>query len=309
LLQWATASVFVLIMWQLLLGPSKAHDNAGTALVWVLWWPLLPLLFITLGRFWCSVCPFGWLSDQVQKLVGVHRPAPKFLKKYGIWLIDACFILVTWSDHVFGVVESPWGSGVLLLAMTTAVVISGALFERRTFCRYLCFLGGVASNYSRTGIFALRADPEVCETCKAKAACFNGGAAAPGCPLFEFPRQMDTSANCTLCANCVKNCPNGALSLTLRRPAQELWSVAKPRMETAFLAVAIMGIVFIQNATMLDIWGSVLRFLQRLTGTSSAVVIYTLVFVLAIGGTVGLLAALRRPPRSRDNSTGRTVTL
>lgn len=33
-LQWATASVFALIVWQLLLGPSSAHDNAGTALVW-----------------------------------------------------------------------------------------------------------------------------------------------------------------------------------------------------------------------------------------------------------------------------------
>jgi len=62
-LQWMTASVFMVIVWQLLLGPQSAHENAGTALVWVLWWPLLPVLFLTLGRFWCAVCPFGWLSD------------------------------------------------------------------------------------------------------------------------------------------------------------------------------------------------------------------------------------------------------
>src|SRR5215210_1558716 len=78
-LQWITASVFVVIVWQLLLGPQSAHENAGTALVWVLWWPLLPLLFIGLGRFWCAVCPFGWLSDQVQKLVGVQQRVPRVL--------------------------------------------------------------------------------------------------------------------------------------------------------------------------------------------------------------------------------------
>lgn len=37
-------------------------------------------------------------------------------------LLAAWFITITWADHVFGIVESPWGSGVLLLLMITAVV-------------------------------------------------------------------------------------------------------------------------------------------------------------------------------------------
>lgn len=110
-----TASAFILIMFQLLAGPSAAHDNFGTALTWVLWWPVIPIIFVFLGRFWCAICPFGTLSDLVQKFVGNQRPVPKFLKKYGIWIIDALFILITWSDHVWGIVENPWGSGVLLL--------------------------------------------------------------------------------------------------------------------------------------------------------------------------------------------------
>ena len=87
--QWMTAAVFTVIVWQLMLGPDAAHDNLGTALTWVLWWPLIPIIFLLLGRFWCAVCPFGWLSDQVQKLVGVGRPVSPFLKRYGIWIIDA----------------------------------------------------------------------------------------------------------------------------------------------------------------------------------------------------------------------------
>jgi polyferredoxin len=287
--QWMTASVFFVIVWQLLLGPQTAHDNAGTALVWVLWWPLLPLLFLALGRFWCAVCPFGWLSDQVQKLVGVHKRVPKFLKSYGIWVIDALFILITWGDHVFGIVESPWGSGVLLLMLTTGVIVSGALYERRTFCRYVCFLGGVAGNYSRSGMVQLRANQDICSSCKSKAVCFNGSANAPACPLFEFPRQMEESANCVLCASCIKNCPNGAIEVTVRPPTKELWFIRKPRLEAAFLAVAIMGIVFIQNITMLGFWADVEAAIAGVVGTDAKAVVYTIVFAAAIASTVGLL--------------------
>ena len=51
----------------------------------------------------------------MQRLVGIGRLVPAFLKRYGIWIIDASFLLITWADHVWGIVESPWGSGLLLL--------------------------------------------------------------------------------------------------------------------------------------------------------------------------------------------------
>ncbi|HMO09964.1 MAG TPA: 4Fe-4S binding protein [Actinotalea sp.] len=144
-------------------------------------WPVIPIVFVLLGRFWCAVCPFGLVSDTIQKWVGVNRPVPNFLKNYGIWIIDASFLAITWADHVWGVVESPWGSGVLLLLLTTAVIASGALFQRRTFCRYLCFLGGLSGNYARTGMVELRADTGICRTCKAKAVCYNGTDKVAGC--------------------------------------------------------------------------------------------------------------------------------
>ena len=283
------AAVFGLIAYQLFAGPSSAHENAGTALMWVLWWPLIPIVFVFLGRFWCAICPFATLSDFVQKLVGVNRPVPTFLKNYGIWIIDASFIGITWADHVFGIVASPWGSGILLLLITFAVIVSGAFFQRRTFCRYLCFLGGLSGNYARTGAIALRADTDICATCKSRAACYNGTDQVAGCPLFSFPRTMDSNANCNLCANCIKSCPNDAITITLRKPTQELWFLRAPKVEESFLAMAIMGIVLIQNVTMLKVWDEILASVTRFTGIHNSAIIFTLVFVIGVSLPVAFL--------------------
>ncbi len=284
------AMVFGFVAYELLTGPSTAHDNAGTALMWVLWWPVVPITFLLVGRFWCAVCPFATLSDLVQKYVGLHRPVPRFLKVYGIWVIDASFLAITWADHVWGVVGSPWGSGVLLLLLTTAVVVSGALFQRRTFCRYLCFLGGLSGNYSRAGMVQLKADPSICATCTSRAACYNGTTTTAPCPLFTFPRTIDSMANCNLCASCVKSCPHDAISITVRPPTKELWLVGRARIEESFLAMAIMGIVLIQNVTMLGVWEDCLGWLAATTGITSYAVVFTLAFAVAVAAPVGVLA-------------------
>ena len=289
MLQWLTLGVFVLIIYQLILGPLSAHDNFGTAMTWVLWWPLIPIIFLAVGRFWCAVCPFATLNDLVQKFVGHNRPVPKFLKKYGIWIIDAAFIMITWGDHVWGIVESPLGSGILLFMLITGVVVSGAFWERRTWCRYLCFLGGLSGNYARTGMLALRATPEVCAKCKVSA-CYKGSDKAPGCPMFEFPRTMDTNARCNLCSYCIKSCPNNSIRLSLRLPTQELWFIRRPKFEEAFLAVVIMGIVFVQNITMLEVWQSILGWLEGVTGTDSYYVTFTITFIVAMLFPIALLA-------------------
>ena len=287
-IQWPTLLLFMLIMFQLLLGPESAHDNLGTALTWVLWWPLIPIIFLFLGRFWCAICPFATINDLVQKFVGNNRPVPRFLKKYGIWIIDALFIFITWSDHVWGVVENPFGSGVLMLLLTTGVIASGSFFERRTFCRYVCFLGGLSGNYARTGMLALRGTPEICATCTS-ASCYKGTEKAPGCPLFEFPKNMTSNANCVICAACIKNCPNDSIQLTVRPPTKELWFIRKPKMEEAFLSAVIMGIVFVQNVTMLEVWTGMLQWLERAVGTTNYAITFSITFAISIVIPVALL--------------------
>lgn len=281
IIQWPVLIVFALIVFELIAGPSSAHDNFGTAGTWVLWWPLIPIIFLLLGRFWCAICPFATVSDWIQKIVGNNRPVPKFLKKYGIWLIDIFFILITWADHTFGIVENPRGSGVLLLLIITGVIASGAFFERRTWCRYLCFLGGLSGNYARSGSLDLRATPEKCAKCTTQS-CFKGDGKVAGCPMFEFPRTMDSMARCNLCANCIKTCPNDSIQLSTRVPSKGLWFIRKPKFEESFLAIIIMGIVFVQNITMLEVWGEMLASLENFVGTNNYFVTFTITFIIAM---------------------------
>lgn len=288
ILQVPVVIVFAFIMYELFFGPVEAHENFGTALTWVLWWPLIPLIFLLFGRFWCGICPFGTVSDYVQKIVGNNRPVPKFLKKYGVWIIDIFFILITWGDHVYGIVESPRGSGVVMLILAAGAITAGAFFERRTWCRHICFLGGVAGNYSRTGTLELRGTPDKCNKCTV-AACYKGGKNAPGCPMFEFPRTMDNSARCNLCGHCVKNCPNDSITVSVRPPSKELWFIRKPKFEESFLAIVIMGIVFVQNITMLEIWDQAQSWLENALGTHEYAITFTVTFLIAMAIPVGLL--------------------
>lgn len=287
-----TLVVFGYIVYTLLWGPEAPSANLGTSLTWVLWWPLIPILMFLLGRFWCAICPFATTIDLVQKIAGLGRPVPPFLKKYGIWIIDGVFVAITWSDHVFGIVESPRGSGYLLGLIVTAVVVTGVIFERRAWCRYVCFLGGLSGNYSRSSALELRATPEICATCKTQS-CYKGTDKAPGCPVFEFPRMMQTSSNCNLCANCIKNCPNDSIRLSPRTPTKELWFMAKPKFEESFLAVVIVGIVLVQNVTMVSFWEPVMEALTNAL-FGSRVLAFTAVFLVAMGLPFAIVALASR---------------
>lgn len=299
--QWAAMVVFSIIVYELVAGTVNPSRNFGTSLTWVLWWPAIPVIFLVLGRFWCAVCPFGKISDIIRKLVGNERPMPRFLRKYGIWMIDIFFIMITWSDHIWGIIESPRGSGYLLLVLTTMVVGTSVLFERRTFCKTLCFLGGLAGNYSRSGMLELRGTPEICKTCKTQS-CYKGDGKTEGCPMFESVRVMDNSADCNLCGNCVKTCPNNSVRITPRTPTSELWGVKKPKAEHAFLAAVIMGIVFVQNITMLEIWQDILSAISKVTQTTNYNVNFTVAFVISMAIPILMLWAAAKLTAGKESA-------
>ena len=295
--------VFAFIMIETLFGTTTVHDNAGSAIVWILWWPLLPLSYFVLARFWCTVCPFPVVGDFLQRFAGRRLPMPSFLKKYGIWIIDAWFIGITWADHVFGIVASPRGTGYLLLMILAGVITMSLVFERRTFCRTTCFLGGLSGNYSMASALALRANRANCKDKCRDLWCAKGSERAAACPMFETPRTMRTNRECNLCGNCIKSCPHGSLRLELRKPTQEFWHVATARTEVAFLAMILVGVVIIQNLTMLSVWQPLLDRVAGLTGSTNFTLNFSLIFAVAMGLPLAALALASRFSRDSNETT------
>lgn len=142
----------------------------------------------------------------------------------------------------------------------------------------------------------LRATPDICATCTTQS-CYKGSAAAPGCPVFEFPRMMQTSANCNFCANCVKSCPNDSIRISVRPPTRELWFMTRPKFEESFLAAVIVGIVIVQNVTMIGWWEGVLQSLTALLFGSEALAFSAafLVAMLLPIAVIALASSLRAP--------------
>lgn len=276
-----TIIIFTIILIKLFFGSVEASSNFGSIMVWILLWPILPVLFLLFGRLWCSVCPLSRVSDEVQKNVGMHRKVPKFLQTYGVWIIIFAFLAITWADVIFGIVESPINTGILLLFVLIGVVTMGAVFEKRAWCRYLCFLGGLSSNYSMSSALQLRADGDVCKTCKTPL-CYKGNGKTDGCSMFEYPRTMDSNRACNFCSNCIKTCDHDAIKITPRPPTSELWFIKKPRFEESFLATALIGIVVSQTMIMLEVWEPFMTWFENTTGITNFPVAWTLIFAAAM---------------------------
>jgi len=290
--QLAGLIVFGAVMLATLFGPTMVEDNIGSTIVWILWWPLLPLSYFLFSRFWCTVCPYPVVGEWFQRLTGVSLKVPRWLRRYGIWIIDLTFLFITWADHVFGIVESPRGTGYLLLAMLGGAIVMSLFFERRAFCSHLCFLGGLSGNYSMTSPLAFRANQDNCKKVGCKDLwCANGSSRAAACPLYEVPRTMDSNRDCNMCGNCVKSCPHGSLRLEVRKPTSEFWNIRKPRLDVAFLAIVLVGVVIVQNLTMLGIYPTILGHVAMVTGTDNTTINFTIVFLLAMAAPILLLAA------------------
>lgn len=281
--------VFAYVIAALFFGPKETGENFGSTITWILWWPLIPISFLFLGRIWCAMCPFATIGDWIQAHFSLKKPVPKFLKRYGLWIINIAFILITWYDLTFGLVDSTRASAYFLLFIIFAAAITSVFFARRTWCRYLCFLGGIFGNYSQTAFIELRADPDKCKTCRTLD-CYNGNEKAPGCILYEVPRVMDSNRTCNLCGDCLKSCTKDSPNLRLRDiPAKELWTKKQPRLDESFLAGTLIGIILVSGFGMLEAWKPFFSWFQSFTGIANEQLAVTMLFVVMLSIPIVLL--------------------
>lgn len=279
---------------------------------WTLWWPLLPISLVLLGRVWCAICPLAAIASLAQRLAPPARErVPALVRLNGIWVMAFAFALLTWIDRVMGITSSPRTTGIVLSLLLVAAVTISLVYRRRVWCRYLCPLGALSGLYAMVAPVALRPRRTNCRRCASKE-CYKGNARASGCPLLEFPGNLDSNRNCNLCAQCVKACPSGtpdapgAMELRLRMPGAELASIQRPLVGEAALALLMVALVYIQTIDMTSAWPQYMKWLLE----SSPLMDYTLAFTGTLGltllATMGLYLLAARAARATGQSTSQS---
>ena len=237
------AAVFLASLLLCLFGSTEGAGRYGLLLAWCLWWPGLFLSFLFVGRGWCAVCPMGYAGSMAQRWISLEKKVPAWVKGQEVPLLVAGFLLIVWIEEASGMRWHPRDTGYLLLTIGSLAVVCSMIFPRRTWCRHLCPLGGLASVCSTSAMIELRPRPDICAAkCKGHS-CFKGTEAEPGCPMFQHVMFVDTNQHCVLCLNCVRSCPNGSPSLSLRFPGQELWQHETGRPEAGLFVAMLIGLL------------------------------------------------------------------
>jgi polyferredoxin len=226
-------------------GNQLPDKNVSLLLIWGLWEPLLIMSWFVGARIWCAVCPMGAVNDLLNRIGKVKFKVPAIIHDYGFYFSAAGLAIIIWAQVASGMYYSPMTTGYLLLAIVSFAILSGILFKRRVWCRYLCPLGMLGAIFSGCSVVEWRSNNSICNsTCKDNS-CYKGDGKTHGCPLYQGPFSLHSNQNCILCGNCVKTCPNDSPVFNLRIPGHELWAALKPeKVTTIFVPVILATQIF-----------------------------------------------------------------
>jgi transcriptional regulator with AAA-type ATPase domain len=232
-------------------------NNPGMLITWLIWFPVLPISALLLGRIWCGVCPIAGIGDIVAKVKRFNFPVPKILKRMDFWVVIISFMVLDYLEEFLGVADKPWATGMLLVVIISLAAVFCVLFERRTFCRYICPLAGMLGAYSTLSVVEVRGNKKVCQTQCGQHTCYKGTDTTAGCPMFSYPASLASSSECMMCLNCLKNCENRGVQLNVRPPLQELWRQSQPTLSLSLFGVILVGLMGRHQFPKLSYWLSI----------------------------------------------------
>jgi hypothetical protein len=240
-----------------LLGTPVGSHNFAIIFVWIAWWTALKLVFIPIGgRSWCSICPLplpgewlqqGAILERRGKGPGLNLRWPKRLR--GAWLQSGGFLLVGLFAAV--TLTNSQVTAWVLLALFLLATGLALVFERRSFCNYLCPIGGFTGPYSQAAPLELRViDPAVCAAHSEKL-CYQN------CPWGVYPLALRDNAACGLCMECLRVCSKDNIAVNLRPFGSDFGRPGRTiKLDETFLALGMLGSVLVFAAVFTGPWGS-----------------------------------------------------
>ena len=240
-----------------IIGTTEPTMNIATALTWYIWFALMFPMTLLVGRAWCVTCPFGGLGEWIQRKtlwarkntsLGLGLKMPRAIANHGLLFSALIFIGMTWAEEFFNIggPGAPIMTSIMVLCIIGFAAITFVLFERRTFCRYLCPLSSLIATAGSNGMIAgfRPKNRETCMNCQTKD-CVRGGDNGYGCPWYTYPATADTNTYCGLCSECYKACPYDNITMKAQKP---FTSVIAPKKKTLGLVAALLfGLVLFQQ--------------------------------------------------------------
>jgi polyferredoxin len=244
--------VFLIIIAAGLFDTQQGDRNIATLLMWTIWWAAIIFTFVLVGRIWCMMCPFGAVQDWIGKLKSMNRNFPRPLRN--IYLSSLIFLGLTWWDGFSGIVNRPALTAYLLIGFFIAASGMAVIFKGRSFCRYVCPIGGLIGIYSMFSPVELRNKClETCRDHKTKE-CIKGTAKSRPCPMFVTPITLDRNNYCNFCSECIKSCSRDNIVIRFRSFGKDLWVSSRGYMDEALLAMALVGITIVVTGEMVEPW-------------------------------------------------------
>jgi ferredoxin len=116
----------------------------------------------------------------------------------------------------------------------------------------------------------------------------------PGCPFHQVPKIIETNRYCSTCGNCLKACPNNAISVHLRHPGHEFFVQKREMLENSLISVAAVGVVAFQLFVMTDKWAIIYERASKLPLFSNDAVLYGVCILAIVGLAIALFISVSR---------------
>jgi hypothetical protein len=258
------------------------NTNLGNLIVWSYWWPAIVIGAIFFGRVWCMVCPVEIITSFFAK-IGLKRKRPKWLLSG--WAITIFYILILFVGiQGFAIHRNPSFMAIYLLFIVGVSILIGSLYEKNTFCRYVCPVGHLLGLYSRLSFIGWRVkDKSICDTCKDKSCIHNKykyNLNYKSCGVDLYPAKIEDNEHCILCAGCLKTCGKYQSEPNAGRPnpgfkhigfAKDLFKLKPLKMAEFVFVIIVSGFVIYEILSEWKVSKEILMYLPNLIYDGMAV--------------------------------------
>ncbi len=236
-IQFVTLLVFVLLIYGSIGVTTSDKDfaiilrntNLANLIVWSYWWPFIIVTAILFGRFWCTICPMELITSFFGR-IGLRRKPGNILKTGWVSTLFYALILVV-GIHTLAIHRIPQLMAIYMLILFSVAVISGLIWEKRTFCTYICPIGYLLGLYSMISSKKLRVkDKEVCKNCKTKDCISKANHynfTGRSCTSELYPATLEDNRKCILCGQCHKSCTKDNIAILKRKFGEDLFKNIK----------------------------------------------------------------------------------